>query len=55
MAYLKKVSDAKTDSGVGNGWFKVSDNNSWGVLADIADKIRSLKTPLTARSGVSTA
>jgi hypothetical protein len=23
MAYLKKVSDAKTDSGIGNGWFKV--------------------------------
>jgi len=23
MAYLKKVSDAKTDSGVGGGWFKV--------------------------------
>lgn len=23
MAYLKKVSDAKTDSGVGSGWFKV--------------------------------
>lgn len=24
MGYLKKVSDAKTDSGVGGGWFKVS-------------------------------
>ena len=24
MAYLKKVSDAKTDTGVGSGWFKVS-------------------------------
>lgn len=23
MAYLKKVSDAKTDTGVGSGWFKV--------------------------------
>lgn len=23
MAYMKKVSDAKTDTGVGNGWFKV--------------------------------
>lgn len=23
MAYMKKVTDAKTDSGVGNGWFKV--------------------------------
>jgi hypothetical protein len=24
MAYLKKVSDAKTDTGIGGGWFKVS-------------------------------
>lgn len=24
MAYMKKVSDAKTDSGVGGGWFKVN-------------------------------
>ncbi|KAK5661622.1 hypothetical protein OQA88_9722 [Cercophora sp. LCS_1] len=23
MAYLKKVTDAKTDPGVGNGWFKI--------------------------------
>lgn len=23
MAYLKKVSDAKTDTGIGGGWFKV--------------------------------
>jgi len=27
MAYMKKVSDAKTDSGVGGGWFKVSRRN----------------------------
>jgi cellulase len=25
MAYLKKVSDATTDSGVGGGWFKISE------------------------------
>jgi cellulase len=24
MAYMKKVTDAKTDSGIGGGWFKVS-------------------------------
>ncbi|PZC90669.1 Glyco-hydro-61 domain containing protein, partial [Pyrenophora tritici-repentis] len=24
MAYLKKVSDAKTDSGIGGGWFKIA-------------------------------
>jgi hypothetical protein len=27
MAYLKKVSDAKSDSGVGGGWFKVRRNS----------------------------
>jgi lytic cellulose monooxygenase (C4-dehydrogenating) len=26
MAYLKKVTDAKTDSGVGGGWFKISES-----------------------------
>lgn len=35
MAYLKKVSDATTDSGVGNGWFKVQheglNNGVWGT------------------------
>ncbi|KAF2198078.1 hypothetical protein GQ43DRAFT_175822 [Delitschia confertaspora ATCC 74209] len=35
MAYMKKVSDATKDSGVGGGWFKVAedgfDGTSWGV------------------------
>lgn len=25
MAYLKKVTDATTDTGVGGGWFKISE------------------------------
>lgn len=24
MAYMKKVTDAKTDTGIGGGWFKIS-------------------------------
>jgi hypothetical protein len=31
MAYLKKVSDAKTDSGIGGGWFKVCSSPSYPV------------------------
>lgn len=36
LAYLKKVSDAKTDSGVGSGWFKIAEeglgsNGKWAV------------------------
>ncbi|ORY61427.1 glycoside hydrolase [Pseudomassariella vexata] len=35
MAYLKKVTDAKSDSGVGNGWFKIQEagwsNGVWGT------------------------
>ncbi|KAK2039345.1 family 61 glycosyl hydrolase [Colletotrichum somersetense] len=35
IAYLKKVSDAKTDTGIGNGWFKVQEdgfsNGVWGT------------------------
>ncbi|XDG06268.1 hypothetical protein ABKA04_005883 [Annulohypoxylon sp. FPYF3050] len=35
MAYLKKVSDATKDSGVGNGWFKIQEegysNGKWGT------------------------
>jgi cellulase len=35
IAYLKKVSDATTDSGVGNGWFKIQqdgfNNGVWGT------------------------
>ncbi|KAF2877165.1 glycosyl hydrolase family 61-domain-containing protein [Massariosphaeria phaeospora] len=42
MAYMKKVSDAKTDSGVGGGWFKIFsdafDGSKWGVDRLIASK-----------------
>ncbi|KAF2818774.1 hypothetical protein CC86DRAFT_432830 [Ophiobolus disseminans] len=42
MAYLKKVADAKTDSGVGGGWFKIQqdafDGTKWGVDRLIANK-----------------
>ncbi|KAI8965341.1 lytic polysaccharide monooxygenase [Daldinia sp. FL1419] len=35
MAYLKKVSDATKDSGVGDGWFKIQEegysNGKWGT------------------------
>ncbi|PKS06305.1 hypothetical protein jhhlp_007053 [Lomentospora prolificans] len=36
MAYLKKVNDAKTDSGVGDGWFKIQEygldsSGVWGT------------------------
>jgi len=41
MAYMKKVSDAKTDSGVGGGWFKIAedafDGSKWGVDRLIAN------------------
>ena len=41
-AYLKKVSDAKTDSGIGNGWFKIAedafDGTKWGVDRLIANQ-----------------
>ena len=36
MAYLKKVTDATTDSGVGDGWFKITEqgySSSTGVWA----------------------
>ncbi|CAN9285119.1 unnamed protein product [Alternaria alternata] len=42
MAYMKKVSDAKTDSGIGGGWFKISedafDGSKWGVDRLIANQ-----------------
>jgi hypothetical protein len=35
LAYLKKVNDARTDSGVGDGWFKIQhdgfDGTTWGT------------------------
>ena len=42
MAYMKKVSDATSDSGVGDGWFKVSEDGydvsteTWAVTKLIA-------------------
>ncbi|KAL2060776.1 hypothetical protein VTL71DRAFT_9418 [Oculimacula yallundae] len=36
MAYMKKVTNAKTDSGIGDGWFKISEaglNTATGVWA----------------------
>ncbi|KAH7119833.1 glycoside hydrolase [Dendryphion nanum] len=42
MAYLKKVTDATKDSGVGGGWFKIQedafDGTKWGVDRLIANK-----------------
>jgi len=42
MAYLKKVSDAKTDTGIGGGWFKIAqdafDGTKWGVDRLIANQ-----------------
>ncbi|KAF2009342.1 lytic polysaccharide monooxygenase [Aaosphaeria arxii CBS 175.79] len=42
MAYLKKVSDATKDSGVGGGWFKIAedgfDGSKWGVDRLIANQ-----------------
>ncbi|EMD89537.1 glycoside hydrolase family 61 protein [Bipolaris maydis ATCC 48331] len=42
MAYMKKVTDAKTDSGVGGGWFKIAqdafDGSKWGVDRLIANQ-----------------
>jgi hypothetical protein len=55
MAYLKKVSDAKSDSGVGNGWFKVCSPNSSFDLLEKLTPTRSPKTPSTAQNGVWTA
>ncbi|KAF2438806.1 lytic polysaccharide monooxygenase [Karstenula rhodostoma CBS 690.94] len=41
MAYLKKVTDAKTDAGPGSGWFKIAEDGldaagKWGVERLIA-------------------
>ncbi|KAK1774109.1 family 61 glycosyl hydrolase [Copromyces sp. CBS 386.78] len=42
MAYLKKVTDAKTDSGIGNGWFKIQEggykNSKWATNEVIENK-----------------
>ncbi|KAF2254770.1 lytic polysaccharide monooxygenase [Trematosphaeria pertusa] len=43
MAYMKKVSNAATDSGVGSGWFKIAEDGldssgKWGVDRLIANQ-----------------
>ncbi|KAK0644411.1 glycoside hydrolase family 61 protein [Cercophora newfieldiana] len=42
MAYLKKVTNAKTDSGVGDGWFKIQEggysNGKWATNTVIDNK-----------------
>jgi lytic cellulose monooxygenase (C4-dehydrogenating) len=42
MAYMKKVSDAKSDPGYGSGWFKIAedgfDGTKWGVDRLIANQ-----------------
>ncbi|KAK4191070.1 family 61 glycosyl hydrolase [Podospora australis] len=42
MAYLKKVTDAKTDKGVGDGWFKIQEggytNGKWATNVVIDNK-----------------
>ncbi|KAF2192338.1 lytic polysaccharide monooxygenase [Zopfia rhizophila CBS 207.26] len=42
MAYMKKVSNAATDSGIGSGWFKIQqdgfDGTTWGVDRLIANQ-----------------
>jgi len=42
MAYMKKVSNAVSDSGVGGGWFKIQedgfDGSKWGVDRLIANQ-----------------
>lgn len=48
MAYMKKVSDATKDSGVGGGWFKIHedafDGSKWGVDRLIANKGKQVVT-----------
>ncbi|RKU39732.1 hypothetical protein DL546_000684 [Coniochaeta pulveracea] len=42
MAYLKKVTDARTDTGIGGGWFKIQEeglnNGKWGTDTVINNK-----------------
>ncbi len=41
LAYLKKVTDATTDSGIGGGWFKIQEdgynNGQWGTSTVITN------------------
>jgi hypothetical protein len=56
MAYMKKVSSATTDSGVGNGWFKIYEDGfsggSWGVDRLIANKgVQTITIPNCIANG----
>ncbi|PGH26427.1 hypothetical protein AJ80_01925 [Polytolypa hystricis UAMH7299] len=56
MAYLKKVSDARTDSGVGGGWFKITedgfDGSTWAVDKLISNRgLQSIKIPSCIANG----
>jgi cellulase len=41
LAYMKKVSDATTDTGIGGGWFKIQEdgytNGKWGTTTVITN------------------
>ena len=56
MAYLKKATDAKTDSGVGNGWFKIQEggykNGKWATNEVIDNKGNQvIQTPKCIANG----
>lgn len=56
IAYLKKVSDAKTDTGIGDGWFKIQEdglsNGQWGTIKVINNKgIQAIKIPACIAPG----
>jgi cellulase len=58
IAYLKKVTDATTDTGVGDGWFKIQEQGynpstgSWGVTDLIANAgLQSITIPSCLANG----
>ncbi|KAK2743714.1 hypothetical protein FQN55_007117 [Onygenales sp. PD_40] len=56
MAYLKKVTDATTDSGVGDGWFKIQEtglsDGVWGVDTLIEDQgLQTITIPACVEPG----
>ncbi|KFY16478.1 hypothetical protein V492_01289 [Pseudogymnoascus sp. VKM F-4246] len=58
MAYMKKVTDAATDTGVGNGWFKISEEgydsatDTWAVTNLIAAAgTQSIEIPACIEDG----
>ncbi|KAK2807769.1 hypothetical protein FQN50_005311 [Emmonsiellopsis sp. PD_5] len=56
MAYLKKVTDATTDSGVGDGWFKIQETglsgDVWGVDTLIEDQgLQTITIPACVEPG----